>query len=146
MNKNILKMTFREIFKSLGRWFAIFAIVALGVGFFSGLKVCKPAFMETGNTYLKEHNFFDYRLISTLGLEEVDVDTINDLEQVKLAEGSYSVDALINIGDTSRDITAKFLTISQNINSPSIIYGNMPQESNECLVDGSYFTEADIGK
>jgi putative ABC transport system permease protein len=146
MNKNILKMTFREIFKSLGRWFAIFAIVALGVGFFSGLKVCKPAFMETGNTYLKEHNFFDYRLISTLGLEEVDVNTINDLEQVKLAEGSYSVDALINIGDTASDITAKFLTISQNINTPNLICGTMPQKSNECLVDGSYFTEADIGK
>ena len=32
------KSTFREIRTSLARYLAIFAIVALGVGFFSGLK------------------------------------------------------------------------------------------------------------
>ena len=48
MKNTMIKSTFREIKGSFGRWFAILAIVALGVGFFSGLKVCKAAFLEIG--------------------------------------------------------------------------------------------------
>ena len=54
----MFKSTLREIKGSLGRWAAILAIIALGVGFFSGLKACKSAFLETGNEYLSQHNFF----------------------------------------------------------------------------------------
>ena len=42
MKSTILKTTLREIRESLGRYMAILAIVALGVGFFTGLKVTKP--------------------------------------------------------------------------------------------------------
>ena len=37
------KLTLREIRKSLGRFLAIAAIVALGVGFFCGLRLTKTA-------------------------------------------------------------------------------------------------------
>lgn len=53
----MFKSTLREIKGSFGRWAAIFAIIALGVGFFCGLKVCKSAFLQTGNTYLQERRF-----------------------------------------------------------------------------------------
>ena len=72
MRSVMFKSTLREIKGSLGRWAAILAIVALGVGFFSGLKACRTAFLETGNKYLSEHGFFDYQLMSTLGLEDED--------------------------------------------------------------------------
>ena len=78
--KNLLfKSTLREIKSSLGRWIAILAIIALGVGFFAGLKACKPSFTETANTYLHQQNFFDFQLISTLGLEDEDVEIIEDV-------------------------------------------------------------------
>ena len=67
------KSTFREIRSSLGRYLAILAIVALGVGFFSGLKVTQEAMVKTTDSYLSEHNLFDYRLVSTLGFEGKDV-------------------------------------------------------------------------
>ena len=95
--KNVMfKSTLREIKGSFGRWAAIFAIIALGVGFFCGLKVCKSAFLQTGNTYLEDHGFFDYQLISSLGLEAEDVEGIADVPGVKYAEGSFSADVLIS--------------------------------------------------
>ena len=96
MKSAMLKSTLREIKGSFGRWFAILAIVALGVGFFSGLKVCKDAFTKTGDEYLSAHSFFDFQLISTLGLESEDVETIAAVDGVKYAEGSYSADVLIS--------------------------------------------------
>ena len=50
------KSTFREIKSSLGRYLAILAIVALGVGFFSGLKVTRQAMIATAGNYLDGNN------------------------------------------------------------------------------------------
>ena len=46
--KNII----REIWQSIGRFLAILAIVALGVGLFAGLKVTKEAMVKNGDKYL----------------------------------------------------------------------------------------------
>lgn len=146
--KNLLfKSTLKEIKSSFGRWIAILAIVALGVGFFAGLKVCKPAFTETANQYLHNQNFFDYELISTLGLEDEDVEIVKDVFQVSNAEGTYSADVLISVGKAEKgEIGTKFLTISKEINIPSLVSGRMPTKADQCLGDASYFSEDDIGK
>ena len=146
----MLKSTLREIKGSFGRWFAILAIVALGVGFFSGLKVCKDAFTKTGDEYLSAHSFFDFQLFSTLGLESEDVETIAAVDGVKYAEGSYSADVLISKGegnadDQSGELISKFHTLSDNINTPSLKAGEMPTEGNQCLADAQRFTAEDIG-
>ena len=73
MKNAMTKSTLREIKGSFSRWIAILAICALGVGFFCGLKICKEDFILTGDTFYAQHNFYDYELMSTLGLEEKDV-------------------------------------------------------------------------
>ena len=102
MRNMMTKSTLREIKGSFSRWLAILAIVMLGVVFFCGLKVCKDAFTLTGDTYLDKHNFFDYELISTLGLDEESVGTINAVEGVKYAEGSRSADVLFEEEKTEK--------------------------------------------
>ena len=67
------KNNLRELRRSLGRWLAILAIIALGIGFFAGLKASKPAMLLTAEDYLGETGFYDFRLISTLGLTQEDM-------------------------------------------------------------------------
>ena len=50
------KSTFREIWSSLGRFMAIFAIIALGVGFYAGLTVAKKAMLATVKDYLNQQD------------------------------------------------------------------------------------------
>ena len=64
------KSTFREIRTSLARYLAIFAIVALGVGFFSGLKDCKESMVSTARKYLDRTNFYDYQILSSYGADD----------------------------------------------------------------------------
>ena len=66
MSSMMIRSTLREIKQSLGRYLAILAIVALGVGFFAGIKETKPAMVETADRYLKEKNFYDYRFSHAL--------------------------------------------------------------------------------
>ena len=49
----------RELRRTMGRFLAIFSIVALGVGLFVGLKICRPAMVRIGDEFLEETRFYD---------------------------------------------------------------------------------------
>ena len=69
MGSSMGKTTLREIRQSLGRYFAIMAIVALGVGLFSGLKVTRDVMVSSAQLYFDQTSFYDVELISTVGFE-----------------------------------------------------------------------------
>ncbi len=85
MKSMMRRTTLREIWQSLGRYLAIFAIVAMGVGFFAGLKITRPVMVESANAYLGEKQLYDYRLLSTLGFEEEDVAALAAKDDVRAA-------------------------------------------------------------
>ena len=73
-------------------------IIAVGTMFFVGIKITAPDMFTTAEKYFRENNLFDFRLISTLGLYDEDVDEIKKLDFVTKAEGSYSTDVLVTVG------------------------------------------------
>ena len=145
MNKQTAKLTIREIKGSFGRYMAIFAIIALGAGLFVGLRMSKPDFIKTYDRYLHETNFYNFRLVSTLGLTQDDVDEVLKLDGVKDAEGVVSADFLYNQGD-DKSIVIAAQEIPEKINLIDLKAGRMPQKGNECLADPEMYTEDDIGK
>lgn len=147
MNKGMRKNTFREIRSSLGRWIAILAIVALGVGFFCGLKMCKDDFVETGNQFVLSQNMYNCQLITTLGLEDEDVETISKVDGVLHAIGSRSVDFLVTEeGSYDGEQVAKVHTYSDQINLLDLKAGRLPEAKGEFAGDRRHFSEDDIGK
>ena len=65
MKSMMRRTTFREIKNTFGRFAAIMAIIALGVGFFSGLKMTKPDMMNTISNFLDKGNFYDCLLYTS---------------------------------------------------------------------------------
>lgn len=144
MSKGMIKTTIREIKGSLGRYMAILAIVMLGVGLFSGLKATKPAMVTTENDYLTEQNFFDFRLLSTVGFDEEDVQELAALEETADAEGAVSVDALCVLGEGNESVY-KVHTLPERINRVVLTAGRMPKGADECLLDSALYGEDSIG-
>jgi len=141
--KGIRKSTFREIRASFGRFMAIFAIIALGVGFFAGLSVTKGAMTVTVREYLNGHDFYDFQLVSTLGFEPEDVAFLADEGDAEKVEGAVSFDILYRMEDGRQGVVK---TYSLNgVNTPKLISGRMPQRGDECLADSMLFAESDIG-
>ena len=136
--------TLREIKHSLGRYIAILAIVALGVGFFSGLKVSKTSMVNTGDAYLKKANFFDYRLICSYGFTTEDVSAITSESTVAQAEGSKWTDAICTQEDGT-DTVLRIHSVTANINKLTLTAGRMPESARECVADTRLYTKADIG-
>lgn len=110
------------------RYLAILLIVMLSVGFFSGLKITRDAMAKTGGDYLTEQHFYDYRLISTLGFTEDDVQAFSEASDVQAAEGSFQADALLTTGDTT--VPFRLISLPGEINLPSLKAGRLPSEEN----------------
>lgn len=140
----LTKTTLRKIRKSLGRYIAILAIVALGAGFFSGLKIARTDMVSTASEYLNNNHFYDYSLISTLGFTDSDVDSVSNLSYVDAAEGSISTDILY-VGYKSIDTVAKMISIPNRVNTVEITTGRAPRSNDECLLDAQAFSDDYIG-
>ena len=139
------KTTYREIRQSFGRYAAILAIVALGVGFFVGLMVVTPAMVRNGGRYLNSHDLYDLRLLSTLGFEKDSVDAFTGREDVKAVEGAVSSDFLaVDESGKSRVLVAQTLLEVQN--QVELKAGRLPEAADEIVVDSSLFSKDDIGK
>ena len=54
------KAAWREIKHHPGRYLAILAIVAQGVGFYAGLFVIEDDMLTTANEYLTDYNLYDF--------------------------------------------------------------------------------------
>ena len=66
MNRCTWKLLLRSIGRSIGRYLAILSIVALGVGFFAGLKSSYPAMLHTVDEYWDAQAFSDFTLLTYL--------------------------------------------------------------------------------
>lgn len=144
MGSTLIKTTLREIKGSMGRYLAILAIVMLGVGFFAGLTVTKPAMIETENDYLLNQNFFDLKILSTIGFAQKDVDKLAEMEEVADAEGTLSVDALCAV-DGGNESVFKVLAVPDHINQLVVTAGRLPEHAGECVLDAGQYGESAIG-
>lgn len=144
MKSIMKKTTLREIRQSLGRYLAIFAIVAMGVGFFAGLKITRQVMITSANAYLEEKQLYDYRLLSTLGFGDEDVQTLSSKEDVRFVEGAVAADILYFNQQGNEDVI-KAHSLLQNINGLEVVAGRLPQQATECVVDANLYDKSALG-
>ena len=143
--KPYAKTILRSIRMTLPRFIAIFAIIALGVGFFAGLKVTTPSFVHTADVYTKDYAMFDFKFLSTIGFEEEDIDEIAKRTNC-VVEGSYTADCAAFLGDSVSADTVRFLSITKNVNKLKLEAGRMPEKPDEIVIDGYRVSSAHIGE
>ena len=92
--KKINLLMFREIRSSFSRFLAICAICALGAGFLFGLKSATPMMKETGDRYFDRYALMDFRLLSTAGITQQDIDELAKLDIIEKIMPAYNSDVL----------------------------------------------------
>lgn len=139
----IAKDIFREIWKTKSRFLSIFAIIAIGTGFFAGLKATCPDMKYTAQQYYTEYRLMDIRLLSTYGINEEDIAAVRGgVDNVEQIQPGYSVDALVNTGESAETVV-KVLSLSdaqqaqEGINLPRLVEGRFPEAANECVVENN---------
>ena len=129
----LFKNSFIKIRKSLGRFFSLIFIVALGSAFFAGVRETSSDMIRTVDNYYDKYSLMDYRIVSTMGLTEDDVLSLKKLLHVDKVVPGYSFETVVN-GDAT-----KIYGYLDDINQVAIIEGRELQNENEILVErGTY--------
>ncbi len=157
MKSALLKTSLREIKNTKNRFISIFGIVALGVGFFSGIKAAPPDMRISADKYYDDTKLMDFRLVSTYGFDENDIAALEKIEGAEVYP-SYYADLLSYSDGTSPEAARVFSMPADNnlINTITITSGRMPEAADECIVNASdmngsklaagtkvYFTDGD---
>ena len=140
----LITSTLREIKSSLGRYLAILAIIALGVGLFAGLRICRPMLVDSADQYFTEQNFYDYRIVSTIGFSQDNVFNLAEQDLVKVAEGGCYEDVLVNID--GNDLVFRANSITYGVNRLRVVSGRMPEAEDECVLDADNWGEEMLGR
>ena len=144
--KNMMRRNLSQTIRhSLGRYIAIIAIVALGAGLFTGLKVTKVDMVATVQDYTDRQNMFDVQVMNSYGWTEDDVFRLSQLDGIAEVEGTISMDVLVHMGD-NEDTVFKLMSVPQLLNRPALEHGRMPSAPDECVVEGYFFDKSVIGK
>lgn len=141
MKSALLKDTFLEIKNSFGRFIAIFAIVMLGSGFFTGLKATMPDMIDTAAEYFEDNNLADITLRSTYGVKYDDVQKVKNAENVKGVMPGYSKDVYYSYN--GKNLVLKAISYNSNpsvsdvnvLNKLVVSEGRLPEKSGECVVE-----------
>ena len=136
MKKSLLKNNIKTIIKSRRRFFSILVMAFLGVGFYAGLVATSPDMENSLDTYLDNSNMYDINVISTLGLTDEDVQAIKEIDGVKEAYPGISKDS--NSLFNEKESVCKVIEYDENVNTPVVIAGRLPQTKDECLLDENY--------
>ena len=146
-NKNIAK----EFKTSFGRFIAIMAIIALGVGFLIGVTQATPDMKNTMSTYLIDNKAYDIDVKGTFGLTQADI--------VESVTPVISTDAVVTAGEY--EVVGRFIGIDNlkeyanasadaeggNLNTLTLVEGEWPDAAGEVVVAraNNYFEDVKVG-
>lgn len=154
----VLKRTYwkvlrREIGHSLSRFLAIFAIVAIGVGFLAGLLATTPDMKVSADQYYDQTQMMDIRVVSTMGLTDEDIDSLRQTQGVAAVMPGYTADVLIDT-EGAQELVARMHSLPLSRldstdgsyqNQVTLVSGRMPEKAGECVVLQSHMGGLALG-
>ena len=146
-NKDVL----RSVTHSLGRFLAIAGIVALGTGFYAGLRMTAPDMKLAADQFYDGTNLMDIRVVSTLGLTDDDLAALRGVEGVAQVMGAYETDVMATVNDEQYAIRVHSLPAAaaesdtgdgvnavsgaaDYLNRPVLVEGSWPVREGECVL------------
>ena len=146
MRRNMMrKNLYRSVLRSLGRYIAIVAIIALGAAMFVGLLMTKSDMVATGQVFTRQQNMFDLRLVSTYGWDLEDVEKIAGLDAVEDVEGQIYLDLIVRTEEADDESVYRVYAIPEIIDRVDLRAGRMPERPDECVIDGYKMDDSVLG-
>ena len=132
------KELFRVISGSIGRFLSIFVMVAIGCGFYAGVKSTGDEMRTGADRYFDSSSLMDGRLTSPLGFDDQSVEEISQAGGVSgVMPGCEGVADSLFFGEI-RTVRVQSISAGENyplFNIPTLVEGRMPLNANECVID-----------
>ena len=149
MNRTFFKNIRREIWETKARFFSIMMIIALGVGFLAGVKSTSPSMINMAENYYSENRLMDFSLISPVGFDEDDINSVAENKDVTDVMPSYSCDVFTPKDDGDAVVRIYSLPYSNKdndaLNTLDVVEGRLPESDKEIVLDADSLKEISVG-
>lgn len=150
MKKALTKDTYREIKKSFGRFISIFGIVLVGVAFFTGVKASAPYMKKSADAFFDRTNFFDFKIYSTIGFNDEDIEAVRNTDGIESAEGAFVMEAVTRIEGNEKTFQIMSYDFDMEddetlMNRLTLVDGRMPENPKECVIRSYEMQQYNIG-
>ncbi|MBR3365225.1 MAG: FtsX-like permease family protein [Solobacterium sp.] len=135
MTKTLAANIRRLILATKSRFFALTAIVTIGVAFFVGVSATSPIMGHSVDVYDDEMEMKDITVYSNYGFDQADIDAIQRLDEVELCEGAWFADCLAASGNTTLITRIHSFDPDSRINRFVLREGRLPQNKNEAVAE-----------
>lgn len=136
-----MKAYYKDIWRTVKhnkkRFFSMMLITILGVTMLSGLRAACRDLRISADAFYDEQNLYDICVVSTMGLTDEDVQAFAALEGVAKAEGTYSENVKVWIGEQNKSAEIKLIS-REGINIPYVQEGQLPMKENEIAVTKNF--------
>nr|WP_245526826.1 ABC transporter permease [Eremococcus coleocola] len=139
--KQLNKEIFRSLKGSLGRFFSILFLMALGAFALVGLKVSGPDIDHSASSYYDKYHTFDLAVMSDYGLDQSDQDKLNQLKDQAKVEFAYFADVVIK--DTPKSM--RVFSNTKDISQFELVQGDFPSASDEIALGSSWQDQYKLG-
>lgn len=133
--KALKRLVLQEILTSKARFISITLLILIGVAFFSGLNASGPDMKKTAALFFDNQNLMDMHVVSTLGLEDEDVEILKNQEDIEKIEVGYSQDVITQ--KEERLLKIYSYDAKNTLNSFAVKSGRLPENSGEIALIGS---------
>ncbi len=130
----------RDIKQSMGQFIAITIVIAVGAFFYAGLVTYSNTLSAYTKNYFQEHHLSDLNVYYSQ-LSKNDVTRLRKIEGIDKIEGRYTFDATQTFEDDKTVLKIHSIPENNEINTPTIIEGNLPLNKGEILLDSRYAKE-----
>lgn len=144
VTRTLWKNIYRDVFSSLSRFLAIVIITALGAFVFCGLRATAPDMENTADKYYKASALMDYRLLSSVGFDEDDLEALRNEPYVASVFPAYRADVLVSAPEGGGAVRLHTLARGDNnalVNALDFVEGRGIESPNECLIGSATFRE-----
>lgn len=164
MAKAFSKTVLRSITHSAGRFLAIAVIVALGTGFYAGLRMTGPDMRLAADRYFDATALMDLRVVSDAGLGDDSIAALRAIEGVAAVEPARETDVLATVegvqyamrvqsfdaeaaraSDTSDGMSA-VSDDADYLNRPVLVSGSWPEGPDECVLLADVVTDGSLSE
>ena len=106
------------------------------LAFSAGLTAASPDMEDTLDKYLDDTKTYDISILATLGLTDEDITKLEELEQIEKAYGVQNKDYIIEMA--GKEYVAQIIEYNENVNTPYLVQGRMPENNTECLIEKEF--------
>lgn len=143
MSKKILwKDAFQAITHSLGRFIAIFLLMALSAFTLIGLKMTGPDMRQAALNFYATHHLADTILTTNYGLNHSDRQTLATDKNIADYELGYFQDATVNQSIT----TLRIFSTPKKLSTYELVAGSFPKKTNEIALSYLLKTKYHLGQ